>query len=140
MQQPPTPAPPEDEDPLAFAPVPVSARHNGWSERRQHDFIAALAAMGSVTRAAKAVGMTKQSAYKLRERAGAEGFARAWDIALRMGYDEMFGRALDRALRGYEVPRFYRGRQIGTIHRFDHRLAMAALNSDPPHLRKKSAK
>jgi hypothetical protein len=32
------------------------------------------------------------------------------------------------------VPRFYRGRQVGTAHRYDYRLALAAINqpSTPP--------
>ena len=37
--------------------------------------------------------------------------------------------ALDRAINGWHEPRFYRGRQIGTVHRFDDRMAIAALNA-----------
>lgn len=123
----------EDPDPLAFTPVALTrVHHNGWTERRQRDFIAALAAMGSVLYAARAVGMTKQSAYTLRNRAGAESFAAAWDVALQMGYDEMFGQAISRAKQGIITPRFYKGKQIGTRHRFDYRLAFAALDSTPP--------
>jgi hypothetical protein len=123
----------EDAHPLAFTPVPLERiQHNGWSPQRQRRFIAALAAMGSVLHAARAVGMTKQSAYNLRARPGAESFASAWDLALHMGYDEMFGQAMDRALNGVITPRFYRGKQVGTRHSFDHRLAMAALNGSPP--------
>lgn len=32
--------------------------------------------------AARRVGMTRESAYRLRRREGAEGFCRAWDVAL----------------------------------------------------------
>lgn len=95
--------------------------------------------MGTVLRAARAVGMTKQSAYNLRNRPGAESFAAAWDVALQMGYDEMFGQAMDRALCGIATPRFYRGRQVGTRHRFDYRLALAVLNAPPAPPRKKVA-
>lgn len=121
----------QDEDPLAFAPVSgLAERHNGWTEQRQRDFIAALAIMGVVSRAAKAVGMTKQSAYALRRRPGAESWAGAWDVALQMGYDRMFDLARERAIVGIVKPRYYRGRQIGTRVTFDYRLALAAL--DPP--------
>jgi hypothetical protein len=136
-------APPEaeDPDPLAFTPVALTrVHHHGWSARRQRDFIAALAAMGTVLYAARAVGMTKQSAYKLRDRPGAESFAAAWDVALQMGYDEAFGQAIDRALHGITTPRFYKGKQVGTRHRFDYRLAFAALDSSPPVPRKKVAR
>jgi hypothetical protein len=39
---------------------------------------------------------------------------------------------MDRALNGISTPRFYKGKQIGTRHHFDHRLAVAALNGTPP--------
>ncbi|RVU07902.1 hypothetical protein EOE18_02170 [Novosphingobium umbonatum] len=66
----------------AFAPVPVRGRRDGWSVGRQAGFMAALARTGSVRAAAEAVGMSRVSAYRLRERAGAESFAAAWDAAL----------------------------------------------------------
>lgn len=137
MHDSPIPDPPEAEaeehDPLAFVPVPLKqVRHDGWTEQRQRDFIAALAAMGSVRHAVRAVGMTKQSAYKLRDRSGAESFAAAWDIALLMRYDAVYDLAMERALKGVTTPLFYRGKQVGTRHHFDHRLAIAALNGTPP--------
>lgn len=115
-------------DPLAFTPVPsASTRHDGWSPERQRQFIVALAAMGVVGRAARSVGMGITSAYRLRARPGAESFAEAWDEALGQGRDRAWAIAVDRALNGVTVPRFYRGRQVGTIHRYDHRLIAAAL-------------
>lgn len=65
-----------------FRPVPLRARADGWSEGRQCGFLAALYATGSVAAAARTVGMTRASAYRLRRRAGAESFARAWDRVL----------------------------------------------------------
>ena len=112
MNDSPTPsAPPstglsdEDEAILAFTPAPTCGRADGWTSRRQTDFIHALAVMGTVTRACKAVGMSRQTAYKLRERPEAADFARAWDAALMMGYDRMFSMAMDRALNGVTRPR-----------------------------------
>ena len=55
--------------------------------------------------------MTKQSAYKLRGRAGAESFAAAWDTALAMGYDRAYALAVDQARNGITTPRYYKGRQ-----------------------------
>jgi len=138
----PSPAPPEagEPDPLAFTPVALErVHHHGWSPRRQCDFIAALATMGTVLYAARAVGMTKQSAYNLRNRPGAESFAQAWDAALQMGYDRIFDLAMDRALNGVVTPRFYKGKQVGTRHRFENRLALAALNPPPQPPSKKVA-
>lgn len=130
-----TPAELEDDGPSAldFTPVPLErVHHNGWTERRQRDFITALAAMGSVRHACRAVGKTRQSAYKLRERPGAESFSAAWDVAISIGYCDAFDRALERAKIGVITPRFYKGKQVGTRHRLDFRLAMAALNGSPP--------
>jgi len=127
--------PPEADAPCApaFTPVPFDrVRPDGWTERRQRDFIAALATMGSVLHAARAVGMTKRSAYQLRSRPGAESLALAWDRALVSGYARAFDRALGRATVGITTPRYYKGKLVGTRHRFDHRLAIAALNGTPP--------
>jgi hypothetical protein len=96
-----------------------------------------------VRHACRAVGKTRQSAYKLRDRPGAESFAAAWDFAIGIGYADAFDRALERATRGITTPRFYKGKQIGTKHRLDFRLAMAALNGlppAPPQLRKNVAR
>lgn len=65
-----------------FRPVPLRARGDGWSEARQCAFLAQLYFTGSVAAAAKAVGMSRASAYRLRARAGAESFAFAWDRVL----------------------------------------------------------
>lgn len=117
---------------LAFTPVPsASNRRDGWTPRRQRDFITALALAGTVQRAARAVGMSRQSAYALRERPNAESFAAAWDMALQLSYDRVFGQAMDRAMNGITVPRYYRGRQIGAIRRPDMRLALAILAKRP---------
>lgn len=66
----------------AFHPVPVGARCDGWVPERQAAFIGYLAETRSVCAAAQAVGMGRESAYRLRKRPGAAGFAAAWDAAL----------------------------------------------------------
>ncbi|MDT7530499.1 hypothetical protein OVY29_17705 [Sphingopyxis sp. SE2] len=71
---------------LAFHPVPQQRRRaDGWTPIMQQCFIRALEAMGSVGQAARAVGMGRRSAYRLRDRPGAESFAQAWDRAISMG-------------------------------------------------------
>jgi hypothetical protein len=53
-----------------------------WTSGKTHAFIEALAQHGKVAAAARAVGMTRQSAYPLRRRVSvvAEGWARAQAI------------------------------------------------------------
>lgn len=66
----------------AFHPVPVGARRDGWTPSRQAAFIGLLAQHRSVEAACRALSMGKESAYRLRKRAGAAGFAAAWHAAL----------------------------------------------------------
>ena len=68
--------------PPFFHPAALRSRHDGWSVERQCEFLASLYATGTVSAAARSVGMSRASAYALRERDGAEGFAFAWDHVL----------------------------------------------------------
>lgn len=68
--------------PPFFHPVPLRARADGWTLARQCGFLAQLYITGSVAAAAKAVGMTRTGAYRLRAREGAESFAHAWHRVL----------------------------------------------------------
>lgn len=60
----------------------LRARADGWSETRQCEFLAQLYVTGSVAAAARAVGTTRMSAYRLRNRPDAESFAAMWDRVL----------------------------------------------------------
>ena len=106
--------PPKVTPPLPrFRPVPVKARHDGWTPERQRAFIAALVATLSVTRAAANVGMTPVSAYRLRKRADAGSFCRAWDNALDEACDAVATNLLADALREEVRPVMHRGRKVG---------------------------
>jgi len=57
-----------------------------WTTYKARVFLGALADLGRVDLAARAVGMGRQSAYRLRERLGEESlFAKAWDGAQAQG-------------------------------------------------------
>jgi hypothetical protein len=73
-----------------------------WTTVKARVFLGALADLGRVSEAARAVGMSRNSAYRLRERLG-EGslFARAWDRALEEGR----GKRLARRTRSRKVTR-----------------------------------
>jgi hypothetical protein len=116
---------------LAFRPVEVRAQHNGWSPELQKRFILALARGAGPGEAARSLGRTRQSAYRLRSRPGSESFAAAWDRALDFARC-VRGAAAASPLgpRGIEtllVPRFYRGRLVGFVQREDTAGAMRAL-------------
>jgi len=116
---------------LDFTPVPrLRQRRNGWTEERQRAFIAALAECGSVSRAARSVGMTPRSAYRLMDADGADDFARAWDQAFDIGFARVQAAALDRALHGSRVEIYRRGKLARVETRYNDRLAIAFLGGN----------
>jgi hypothetical protein len=117
---------------LAFSPVPVKPRHDGWTPARQAAFILRLALIGCVAAAAKAVGKSRESAYRLREHQGAASFAAAWDRAQGWGRGQAVDLGLERALLGETRGVYYRGRKIAEEVRHDNRLIIAALRGLVP--------
>ncbi|WP_121116507.1 hypothetical protein [Croceibacterium ferulae] len=67
----------------AFLPVPLRTRKDGWSPARQARFIALLAETACVRKAAQLLGLTRESAYRLRKHPGAGSFRAAWETAIR---------------------------------------------------------
>lgn len=126
---------PDDDDPIAFTPVPMLRRRaNGWTPERQQRFIYALQVMGAVGPAARAVGMGRASAYRLRDRAGAESFAEAWDIAFETGQDRQFHAAIDLAINGVTTIRVLRGGMVDVTTGPSRKLLHAALLPPPPRV------
>lgn len=115
---------PEDDDPLlTFAPyVHLAPRRNSITPDRQRAFIAALAASGIVTQAARRIGASLEALYKLRAQPGAEGFAAAWEAAIERGLDRLEDCAVELALRGEELPIVSGGKLLGSYrkHNFAH--------------------
>ncbi|MDG2533666.1 hypothetical protein P6144_08415 [Sphingomonas sp. HITSZ_GF] len=119
-----------------FTPVPMARnRKDGWTPARQRIFLAALSTTGLVARAARAAEMGVTSAYALRKRKGAESFAAAWDQVEREARERALAWVIEHVTNGETVPRFYRGRFIGTVHRVDRRVMLAAVRTlfaEPP--------
>ena len=67
---------------IAFTPVPLRHRADGWSPGLQLAFIIALSRGLTPGEAARSVGKNRQNAYALRRRPGAESFAVAWDAVV----------------------------------------------------------
>ncbi len=114
-----------------FTPVPVRARKDGWTAERQREFIRLLHVMRNIGKAAKAVGMSRRSAYRLRERPGAESFAAAWDSAFALRpppATSSVSQLWYRALFGKTKPIVRRGEQIGTITQPDNEAELKLLD------------
>lgn len=115
-----------------YVPVPLRHRHDGWTPDRQMDFIEALAETACVTQAAKAVGLSPSSAYRLRANPDAQAFRLAWDAALDIGVRRLGDAVLSRAVHGVTRPIFYQGEQVGERIYYPERLAMWILRLRDP--------
>ena len=96
--------PPDGYDPADYRWVPVRRRprYDGWTEEKQRRFIEVLADTGLVSAAARAVGMSRETAYRLRRSAHGAAFARAWDAARHHAGGLVEDIAFERAFEGVE--------------------------------------
>ncbi|WP_296676376.1 hypothetical protein [Novosphingobium sp.] len=107
--------------------VPTRPRADGWTPQRQRDFLEALAGSGSVSGAARSVGMSRESAYVLRRRADARGFAQAWDAARLLAAEHLVDLAWDRAVQGELRPLVWHGEVVGEVRHYDNRLLLGLI-------------
>lgn len=121
----------DDSDLLAFTPVPLRARIDGWTPKKQYFYILGLARGFKPGHAAAILGMTRKSAYELRNKPGAEGFAAAWAAAVERARERRFAARspslAERARHGEWHPRLYHGRLVGWTHRPANARAMGLL-------------
>ena len=68
--------------PEAKHPSRTTLHGKCWTPARQAAFLRVLEDTLSVSKAAKSVGMSRQSAYKLRRRLAGQPFAEAWEMAV----------------------------------------------------------
>ena len=66
-----------------------------WTNRKAHAFLDALARHGKVAAAARAVGMTRQSAYRLKHRVPV--IAEGWERAQALGQERRKSRRRGKA-------------------------------------------
>jgi hypothetical protein len=117
---------------MEFAPVPLRARHDGWTAERQVAFIEALAESGCVAEACRHVGMSETSAYKLRLSSMGEAFRSAWEAALDYAVHRLEEEVFLRVRRGVARPIFHKGEQVGEWRHYDERLTMFLLRTRRP--------
>lgn len=107
----------------AFVPVLHRSRRDGWTAARQARFLAALAVSRSVAAAARKVGMARETAYRLRRKAGAESFAAAWARCLGRAAPRRKVTVEERGVRfryGLLKPRLFRGNHVATERNVDN--------------------
>lgn len=135
---PPEPAETPALDPHGFdladyewVPVLRKPRKDGWTPRRQMDFIATLAETGCVADAARAVGMSERSCYRLRRES--PRFAAAWQAGIAHAAGRLVDLAFDRAILGSDEPVFDKeGHRVDRRRRHNDRLLMFLLRAYMP--------
>ncbi|MBN8502262.1 MAG: hypothetical protein J0M19_14110 [Sphingomonadales bacterium] len=118
---------PHIADDADFAPVALRPRGDGWTPARQRAFLENLASTGSVAAAARSVGLSRESAYALRRRADARGFAQAWDAARLLAAEHLVDLAWDRAVQGELRPLVYHGEVVAEVRHYDNRLLLGLI-------------
>lgn len=121
----------EDDDPLLdFEPYQhARPRSNSITPDLQRTFVSHLAATGVVTSAARKIGRSMEALYKLKQKPGAEGFARAWDRAVQLGVERLEDTALARAIEGSERKLYRNGELVGTERFHNEALVMFFLRN-----------
>lgn len=116
----------------AFTPAELRARHDGWTPVKQAEFIGYLAETRCVKQAVALVGMSRESAYRLRRKPGAEGFVAAWDYVLgspdipkaKVTLEQLF----QRIRVGRYRPMMRAGRYVGTVKKADNSALLSAIS------------
>ena len=99
-----------------------------WTPDTRAAFLESLAASGIVRRACAAVGMSREAAYKLRNRRDGLAFRLGWDAALLIARPAIADELMDRAMEGQEdVVEWGEDRRTRTRRRHDNRLSLSLL-------------
>ncbi len=92
----------------------------------------ALSVTGQVEAACKMSGISRKSAYQLRNREGAQNFVWAWDVAIQSGRARLFDYMMDRALNGVTTIKMRMGGAVDISHGMDGKLVAAQLRGPVP--------
>jgi hypothetical protein len=109
-----------------------------WTVPKMMLFINTLANTGSVSVAAKCAGMSRQSAYGLRNKLIDQPFDLAWEAALEFGFQQVAHEALDRALNGTLIPVYYKGEKVDERRVFNERATLNLMLA-APHIGRSAA-
>jgi hypothetical protein len=118
--------------PSPEAPPRRTPRHDGLTPERQEEFLEMLAATGSISDAAAAIGISRTALYRYRQKPEAADFSERWAAALRQATMVLTDEAFERAVKGKVQPVWYKGEQIGERVHHNDRMVMFLLRSHDP--------
>jgi hypothetical protein len=102
----------------------------GWNEASRARFLEVLEESANVSAAARAVHLTRRSAYMLRQRD--PEFARQWQLALDIALDHLEAVLIDRVHNGVEKGVYVGGKLVGRELVFSDSLAINLLKRHRP--------
>ena len=105
-------------------PAPV-CRRDGWTPFARRIFLATLAETGRATRAAQYAGLSKQSAYNLRNRDPV--FSAGWDAASHLARQPIADEFTEQSMDGVTETITRNGEVVAERRRHDSRLSIAVL-------------
>ena len=108
-----------------------------WTREKRADFLIALESTGNVSRASKAVGMSRQGTYNQKEKDSK--FAALWEEALANYIDGLEAEVDRRAFEGNDKPVWHRGEKVGSIKEYSDLLAMFRLKGLRPGMYRDNA-
>jgi hypothetical protein len=108
----------------------VSRRTACITDRQRQRFLDELALAHTITHAARAAGIGRQTVYELRQRD--ETFALAWADAIEAGSDFIEEEVRRRAVEGTEKPIMYQGEVVAHVREFSDRLIELELKARRP--------
>jgi hypothetical protein len=97
---------------------------------RKEKFIRALKGSSSITKACKASGVPRRTAYDWK--AADKDFAQKWDDAYEEGTDVIEDAVFTRAVYGVKKPVFYKGEIVGYTQEYSDFLAARLLEARRP--------
>ncbi|HEX8226103.1 MAG TPA: hypothetical protein VF605_20035 [Allosphingosinicella sp.] len=112
----------EPADRLAFEPVPLRYREDGFTPEKQRAYVEALADCGIAREAAARVGLTEQAINRARRRSDARSFDDACEAAHLFGARRIRSTVWERAIEGTVKGRYYHGELIAEERVHDNRL------------------
>lgn len=114
-----------DTLPAQSEPLSAEANQSVFPRERQAEFLAVLAEWGNVRAAARRVGVSRATVYRMRRLCPT--FQNLWDAALLHARPQVEEVLADRALNGVEETVFYHGEEVAVRRRYDARLLLAHL-------------
>lgn len=101
-----------------------------FTPKRRERFLEMLRDQPNISRAARAVQMTRRGVYDWKEKH--EDFAAEWDDAIQEGCDRLEEEAWRRAHDGVEEGIYYQGDKVDTVKRYSDHLLVRLLEAHKP--------